>query len=263
MSTNPKIAVLIPTWNQAYLLPSLFNSLLEQDYDNLFIHVSNDASTDNTSEIMRNYIEKLSKRFTVIMTNHLFNLGLEGRQNMRFLSSEIPEDCDLVSIIEGDDFIKDTSRFNKQIKILQNEGVGAVHSDVSALYQDGSICEAFWKKNRISQTGDPKIPTGKITEHLKICNFIFTCSLLVKKDLYLKAFNYDLFTKLNIFLGDYAGILRLSTLTDIEYIQDPLSVYRVLNTSSSHSNRDRVVRDTVRLQQLADSGELFKDLCIQ
>ena len=255
---DPKIFLGIPTFNHAKFLPSLFESLLAQDYTNIHIEISNDGSTDNTDEVCRQYLEKLGKKFpTVIHTTHLFNLGLEGRNNFKYLSSQIPKDCELVGIIESDDFIKDPKRFSKQVEVLKDPNVGAVHSDVMALYKDGSAVDAFWKRFRIQQTGnDPTIPTGRITEHLMKCNFIYTCSLLVRKNLYLEAFDYDFFTSQGIFLGDYAGAIRLSRLTNIEYIDEPLAVYRVLDTSSSHKNRAKVISDTVKIQQMAKNNEL-------
>lgn len=256
-----KIAVLIPAYNHAKYLPSLFDSLLMQDYTNLHIHVSNDGSTDNTSDIMVKYMDKLSQKFSVTMTNHLFNLGDQGRKNIEYLTSEIPADCDYVSIIESDDYLKCNKRFSKILaKFSSNCSIGAVHTDVMAQYEDGSICPAFWKKYRVTQTGDPNIPQGKITEYLKVCNFIMTCSLVVKKDLYLKAFDYSLFNKKEIFLGDYAGVLRLSKLTNIAYIDEPLSVYRILANSSSHADRPKIISDTVKIQLLARTGELFSNL---
>ena len=259
---DPKIAILCPVYNQAKYMPSLCESIISQEYSNIHLIISNDASTDNTTEVLRKYLKPLSEKLTsVVFTDHLFNLGLSGRNNYKYLSTQIPTDCDYVSIIEGDDYIRDPQRYIKQLAALESSGSGAVHSDVTALYVNGTACEAFWKKYRITQTGnDPRIPEGSVFNSLVKGNFIYSCSLLVKRDLYLKAFDYDLITRLNIFLGDYAGLLRLSQLTNIDYVDESLMCYRVIPTSESHSNRNKVVEDTIRLQKLAVNGELFKDL---
>lgn len=260
MKKSPKIFVGIITYNQAKYLPSLFEGLLQQDYKNLHISISNDCSSDNSDEVIKEYCFKLSKEFPEVnYNNHTHNLGGQGRGNITYLSSQIPADCDYVTILEGDDFYHSSSKFSKQLEKIGDNG--AIHSDVRALYENGNIEEAFWKKYRIHQTGnDPKIPTGNIFNHLLRCNFVYTCALLVKKDLYLKAYDYNLFTKLGIFLGDYAGVLRLAKLTNIEYIDESLSTYRVISSSSSHQNRDKVVQDTAKLQQLAINGALFEGL---
>lgn len=261
-NNKPYIAVLIPTFKHAIYLPALFESLLEQEYDNLFIHISNDGSPDNTDEVMRKYISLLSKRFTVQTTSHMFNQGGKGRENVAFLSTVLPDEVDYIALIDGDDYIRDPKRFIKQLAILEKDPtIGAVHSDVTSLYENGAVIEDFWKKYRKTQTGnDPNIPTGYIVDHLKMCNFIFMSSMLVRKELYKKAFDFKLLSKLGIILGDYAGCLRLAHISKIDFIAESLMFYRVLSNSASHANRDEIISDTVKLQAMAREGVLFTDL---
>lgn len=48
----PKITVFTPTYNRAYILPQLYNSLARQTSDDFEWVVVDDGSSDNTSELL-------------------------------------------------------------------------------------------------------------------------------------------------------------------------------------------------------------------
>ncbi len=51
--TEPLVTVIIPTYNRAKLIVSALNSIFAQTYQNYEILVMDDASTDNTEEVIR------------------------------------------------------------------------------------------------------------------------------------------------------------------------------------------------------------------
>ena len=50
---DPKVSVLIPCYNQEEVIEQTVLSALTQDYDNLEVVVSDDASLDRTPQILR------------------------------------------------------------------------------------------------------------------------------------------------------------------------------------------------------------------
>jgi glycosyltransferase involved in cell wall biosynthesis len=53
------VSVVIPTYNSAHLLDDALQSVLEQTYKDFEIIVVDDGSTDNTSEVVSKYNDKL------------------------------------------------------------------------------------------------------------------------------------------------------------------------------------------------------------
>jgi glycosyltransferase involved in cell wall biosynthesis len=55
INTHPKVSVLINTYNRASLLPRSVGSVLGQDYPNIELIIIDDASIDNTQEVVKNF----------------------------------------------------------------------------------------------------------------------------------------------------------------------------------------------------------------
>lgn len=58
MPDNKLITVFTPAYNRAHLLSKLYNSLTEQNFTSFEWLVVDDGSTDNTTEVIREYIEE-------------------------------------------------------------------------------------------------------------------------------------------------------------------------------------------------------------
>lgn len=70
-SIKPLVSIMIPTYNQATLLPFAIESALSQDYPNLEVIVSDDSSIDSTAIVVQRYLE--DSRIRYIKQNR--NLG--------------------------------------------------------------------------------------------------------------------------------------------------------------------------------------------
>jgi glycosyltransferase involved in cell wall biosynthesis len=75
---SPTVSILIPTYNYARHLPAAIESVLDQDFLDFELLIADDASTDNTEEICREYEAKDSRiRFFC----HAENLGMVENWN--------------------------------------------------------------------------------------------------------------------------------------------------------------------------------------
>jgi glycosyltransferase involved in cell wall biosynthesis len=84
-------SIVIPSYNHSKYLPDAIKSSIEQTYENIQIIVINDGSTDNTSEVVKPFLEKI----TYIEVK---NRGLSAARNLGIYHSKgdyiIPLDAD-------------------------------------------------------------------------------------------------------------------------------------------------------------------------
>lgn len=55
MSTVPKVSVLVPTYNYAEYLDESIQSVLHQTFSNFELIIGDNASTDNTEEVVSGF----------------------------------------------------------------------------------------------------------------------------------------------------------------------------------------------------------------
>ncbi|MCB0410707.1 MAG: glycosyltransferase family 2 protein, partial [Flavobacteriales bacterium] len=58
MTKNPKISVIMPTYNGKKYIKYAIESILNQTYEDFELIIVNDCSTDNTEEIILSFLDK-------------------------------------------------------------------------------------------------------------------------------------------------------------------------------------------------------------
>lgn len=91
---NPKVAVVVPTYNRCDDLKRCLDSLVAQDYKNFEIIVVDNCSTDETPNLLNKYPVKVIRDGTKNVS-YLFNLGI--RNTSAELISFINDDTEAVS----------------------------------------------------------------------------------------------------------------------------------------------------------------------
>ena len=72
--SDPKVSVLIPSYNQETVIEQTVMSALTQNYDNLEVVVSDDASVDRTPQILKEIQARYPDRLRIFL--HQTNLGV-------------------------------------------------------------------------------------------------------------------------------------------------------------------------------------------
>ncbi|MBU0484130.1 MAG: glycosyltransferase [Proteobacteria bacterium] len=116
MSENPKVSVMIITYNQAHFIRETLDSVLGQDYPKMEIVVADDASTDGNQEIIKEYAAKFPKIIKPVFNQH--NLGITGNSNAAFFACR----GELISIMGGDDLFL-PGKLSAQVEVFKDPEV--------------------------------------------------------------------------------------------------------------------------------------------
>ena len=139
----PKISVLIPTYNRADYLGQAIESVLEQDYGNFELIVSDNGSTDGTEERVKRYLTDSRARYF----RNEKNLG--SGANYRKLLYEYATG-QIGHFLTDDDYFIDRQHLSKAVRLIQEYGVGVVFSGAESRYRQE-------KKGRSLSLGLPKV----------------------------------------------------------------------------------------------------------
>jgi glycosyltransferase involved in cell wall biosynthesis len=121
----PKVSVVLTSYNHSKYIKESIDSVLSQTFKDFELIIWDDASTDNSWEIIQSYQDSRIRSFrnekneeASVITKALINGYVKG---------------ELVAIHHSDD-IWDSSKLEKQVKFLdENPAYGAVFSDASAI----------------------------------------------------------------------------------------------------------------------------------
>lgn len=130
----PHISAMIPTYNRAHLLGATIESLLRQDYPDIEIVVVDDASTDNTVEVVE-AIRQRDPRVRLVVNPK--NLGLTKNWNKCLELAR----GELVQIMQSDDLI-DADYFRRVVEVFDtNPAVGFVAASARYIDLDGFVID--------------------------------------------------------------------------------------------------------------------------
>lgn len=110
---NPKVSVLIPTYNYAHYLPEAIESVLTQTFEDFELIIVDNCSTDNTEEIVNAYMED-DKRIKFMRNDE--NIGMYRNYNQALLLAH----GEYIKFLNADDKFEPTL-LEKFIAILDND----------------------------------------------------------------------------------------------------------------------------------------------
>lgn len=133
------ISVIIPTYNRADLLPKTILSVKNQTYKDIEIIVVDDASTDNTPEVVRDLLRD-NDTYIRLLTNS----GSSSRprnEGLKFAKGEY------ISFLDSDDWLEPTCLEKLHQKMnLCDPDVGVVYAGVYEINEDGKIIQKLHER---------------------------------------------------------------------------------------------------------------------
>lgn len=231
---DPLVSVIVPTFNRAWSIADAVESVLQQDYPNIELVVINDGSTDNTLQVLKPYMD----RITIF---HQSNKGVSAARNTGIQKSR----GELIALLDSDD-TWDRRKVSCQVAFFNKN-------------PDALICqtEEIWIRNgrRVNPKIKHKKPSGMIFEpSLKLC-LVSPSAVMMKRALF-DQFGY--FKEDFPVCEDYDLWLRVSASVPVYLIDKPFTIKQGGHSdqlSQSHSQDKFRIRS---LQAIIDLGVLSK-----
>lgn len=213
---KPLVTICIPNYNYGQYLRYCLNSVYNQTYENIEVHFSDNASTDDSYEIAQEYRKKFKEKgiyFKVVDNKR--NVGSERNSQIAYRDAE----GDFQYILASDDAIKPTF-IERCIGVFENNpNVSAVLTHREEIDENGNIHQIppFYNVDCIvdheSQAAvymmaGIAIPGQRMVRQTALCKF----------EMYLRQFQVA---------GDWYNNFLYTLAGDIAYITEPLCQYRV------------------------------------
>ena len=210
MPKKPVVSVLCLSYNQKKYIRQMLDSILMQKTNFDFeVLINDDASTDGTAEIIKEYQSKYPDIIKPVF--HKKNLYSQGIRSMvtRFLLPKA--EGKYIALCEGDDYWTDSNKLRLQVDFLDK------HKDYALCFH--SVKVFFENKEQQDYIfPDPKRRSFAAEELLR-SNFIHTNSVMYRKQKYKNMAT-------SVMPGDWYLHLYHAQFGKIGFIDKPMSVYR-------------------------------------
>lgn len=178
----PLVSIIIPCFNYAHFLPQTLNSVSNQSYQYWECIIVDDGSTDNTREVVPQFIAK-DTRFKYIFQE---NQGLSAARNTGLSHSN----GTYIQFLDADDLIE-SKKLEFQVNFLEN------NTDYDIVY--GRILYFNYKSEepeKINLQDDPHMPrfSGSGIELLRVLienNITAVHALLIRSYVFERVGNFD------------------------------------------------------------------------
>jgi len=230
--------VLMPVYNAADYLSEAIDSILNQSYSNFELIIIDDGSTDNSVDILEDYVKKDS-RITIVSRE---NRGISVTRNELLLLAQGV----YVAWMDSDD-ISFQSRLEKQVNYLKNNKNCVAVGCMTEFIDDQGLKICIWKipsrhsdidASHISGKGGAVVfPSSMMRVSVLKEWFLFDEKLTGAEDL-------DLF-------------LRMAEIGHIENINQVLYKYRQHIASISHAAKLKILQDT---QSVVDAARIRRGM---
>lgn len=236
----PVVSVCLLTYNHVAHIRECLDSILMQETNFPFeICIGEDDSTDGTREICAEYAEKHPDRIRLIFRSN----SEPGRKayvsqgNYNYVKTLRACRGKYLADADGDDAWLDPLKLQKQFDVMESDpSLCLVHSDC-AVYDESSgntISPHIQRDQNMVHVADSdpsRFMYDVLTSHYKI----MTCSVFTRSSAVLSVIDEapELFREYAN--GDIPLWTELTRYGPFAYIDEPLSVYRVLAESATHS----------------------------
>jgi len=238
MAEKPMVSVVIPTYNRAHLLGRAIKSVLDQTYQDFELIIVDDASTDNTKEVVKRLDDP-----RIRYVRHEENRGGAAARNTGIKTAR----GQFIAFQDSDDrWLPD--KLEKQMRVFK-----------SASPKVGVVYTGFWRLRDGEKT---YIPSSKVTRRegdihdvLLEKNFVTTQTAVVRKECFGKA---GMFDERLPRLQDWDLWIRISRYYHFLYVGEPLVEVYYTPDSISSDDKALIMAEKLILERYSNDIERNK-----
>ena len=215
MKQNSKVSVCMITYGHEKYIREAIEGVLMQECDfEVELILANDCSPDKTDEVIEDILKNHPKASWIKYLKHDKNIGMMPN----FIFSMKQCSGDYIALCEGDDYWTDIFKLQKQVDFLE------VNPDYAICFHKVNVL----RDRTIEEDGiTAKVPETTTIKDLAKGNYIHTCSVVYRNNLFLELPQY--FKESPV--GDYFLHLLNARYGAIKYFDVTMGVYRVHTTS--------------------------------
>lgn len=245
----PKVSVCLITFNHVRFIKMCLESILSQKTEFPFeIIIGDDCSTDGTSDIISEYADKYPHQIKAfIHPQNLSKYGSPGKLN--YLHTYYASRGEYVVHVEGDDYLTDNLKLQKQIDFLDTHlNYSACFHNTLMKFEDNSGRKDYL----INSSKDQKreITTLDLLAEQEVW-FMATASVMYRKSIIGDRYP-DWFSESKS--GDIPLYVLLSHYAPIAYIDEVMSTYRRHESGLSYTD------DKENLLFLTNRIEMYENI---
>ncbi|MGE7862937.1 glycosyltransferase family 2 protein [Bacillus mobilis] len=230
MEQTQLVSVIVPLYNAEKYIEETMESILNQTYKNIEIVIVDDGSKDQSSSIVKNFKKKYPEQIQYILQE---NQGVSVARNTGIENAN----GEYISFLDSDDLWHST-KIEKQIESMHKNNMNACYCGFMNFYEETG--------EKIENTTN--FVKGNMTKaFLTHQVFAQTSTWIFKKSIVM---NHNIrFTPGCSWGEDLEFLFKLMSVTNVCYVDEYLTYYRILSGGSLSSNyKDYELKTTKELE---------------
>lgn len=224
----PIISVIIPVYNGEQYLTDTLNSVIAQSEPRWEIIAVNDGSTDRSQMLLEDAARKDPDRIRVVSVP---NGGVSRARNTGVSVAR----GEFIAFLDQDDLWMPEKLHLQLEQFRSDSSLGISFTNESIIDQSGAVIRErvlIFNENR---------NRGFVFKHLIFDNFIAISSVMLRRDLFEEIGGFDPRYSL---AEDYDFLLKAVKKVPVDYLDEPLLLYREHGGSGTHTKIDLISKES-------------------
>ena len=210
-----KVEILLATYNGAQYLREQLESIVNQDYDCWVVRACDDASTDGTYDILKEYQEKYPDKF--ILTKNERGFGSAKKNFMHLIKNST---CDYVMCCDQDD-VWLPKKMSLTLQAMKENEQGEmpvlVHTDLKVVDSDLNVLsESFFEHSNFRKEF--------ALNEILVQNFITGCTIMMNRPMVTLMSRVEDCAK--ILMHDWVASILATSVGKVAFVDTPTMLYR-------------------------------------